>query len=198
MEDRLIIGIDISKERDKSCMTIARRNGRGYVVVNQLYNKEAENVYNILISRKTNLEVTEIMKEKIKNGFGTIKSIYSQKDILEIIDLTRRLKNYNESIRNDILNYHTPRKLQEILAAFWLTHTNDEFFIYFGFNWVPTIEIQEEARKKLDNQLVVNIPLVKADIDTNYTTDILKNIENQLNISNAINPKLFLRGATEE
>lgn len=45
MEDRLIIGIDISKEKDRSCMIVARKEGRGYQVINELFDKEAEDIY---------------------------------------------------------------------------------------------------------------------------------------------------------
>lgn len=51
MEDRLTIGIDISKQKDRSCMTIARRKGRGYQIINELFDKEAEDIYHKLTNK---------------------------------------------------------------------------------------------------------------------------------------------------
>ena len=123
-------------------------------------------------------------------------------DILETIKATMELKKYAEKEREYILNYNTPKKIKEILAVFWLTHTNDEFFNYFGFNWVPPMEIQEEAKKVINMNIekTLNIPLLKkTDIESIIAPrEILKNIEEKLTISSAIDPKTFMRGATNE
>lgn len=37
------------------------------------------------------------------------------------------------------------------LAKFWLTHDNDCFYKTFGFSWVPSDKLQEEARKHTDS-----------------------------------------------
>lgn len=202
MEDCLIIGIDISKGQDISCMTVARKNGEKMQVINQLFNEEAEEIYYKLINIHAKMEFQTIREEAINRGMGKIQNIYSHKDILETIKATMKLKKYAEKEREYILNYNTPKKIREILAAFWLTHTNDEFYNYFGFNWVPPIETQEEARKviSMNGEKTLNIPLLKrVDIERVIAPrEILKNIENKLTISAAIDPKTFIRGATNE
>ena len=202
MEDCLIIGIDISKGQDISCMTVARENGEEMQVINQLFNEEAEEIYYKLINIHAKVEFQTIREEAINRGMGKIQNIYSRKDILETIKATMKLKKYAEKEREYILNYNTPKKIREILAAFWLTHTNDEFYNYFGFNWVPPIETQEEARKviSMNGEKTLNIPLLKrVDIERVIAPrEILKNIENKLTISAAIDPKTFIRGATNE
>lgn len=202
MEDCLIIGIDISKGQDISCMTVARKNGEEMQVINQLFNEEAEEIYYKLINIHAKMEFQTIREEAINRGMGKIQNIYSHKDILETIKATMKLKKYAEKEKEYILNYNTPKKIREILAAFWLTHTNDEFYNYFGFNWVPPIETQEEARKviSMNGEKTLNIPLLKrVDIERIIAPrEILKNIENKLTISAAIDPKTFIRGATNE
>lgn len=206
MEDCLIIGIDISKGQDISCMTVARKNGEEMQIINQLFNEEAEDIYYKLINIHAKMEFQTIREEAINRGMGKIQNIYSYKDILETIKETMELKKYADKEREYILNYNTPKKIKEILAAFWLTHTNDEFYNYFGFNWVPPIEIQEEARKVINMtqnknaKEILNIPLLKrADMESIITPkEILKNIENELIISSAIDPKIFMRGAAND
>lgn len=206
MEDCLIIGIDISKGKDISCMTVARKNGEEMQIINQLFNEEAEDIYYKLINIHAKMEFQTIREEAINRGMGKIQNIYSYKDILETIKATMELKKYADKEREYILNYNTPKKIKEILAAFWLTHTNDEFYNYFGFNWVPPMEIQEEARKVINMtknknaKEILNIPLLKrADIESIITPkEILKNIENELTISSAIDPKIFMRGAAND
>lgn len=202
MEDCLIIGIDISKGQDISCMTVARKNGEEMQVINQLFNEEAEEIYYKLINIHAKMEFQTIREEAINRGMGKIQNIYSHKDILETIKATMKLKKYAEKEREYLLNYNTPKKIREILAAFWLTHTNDEFYNYFGFNWVPPIETQEEARKviSMNGEKTLNIPLLKrVDIERVIEPrEILKNIENKLTISSTIDPKTFIRDATNE
>lgn len=206
MEDCLIIGIDISKGQDISCMTVARKNGEEMQIINQLFNEEAEDIYYKLINIHAKMEFQTIREEAINRGMGKIQNIYSYKDILETIKATMELKKYADKEREYILNYNTPKKIKEILAAFWLTHTNDEFYNYFGFNWVPPMEIQEEARKVINMtqnknaKEILNIPLLKrADIESIITPkEILKNIENELTISSAIDSKNFMRSATND
>ena len=40
---------------------------------------------------------------------------------------------------------------------FWLTHSNDDFYITFGFNWVPDSRLQDIARAKLNGSLALGI-----------------------------------------
>lgn len=48
MEDRLIIGYDKAERKDRQALIVARENGRGLWIVNQFYDKEAEEIYNKL------------------------------------------------------------------------------------------------------------------------------------------------------
>ena len=52
MEDRLIIGIDSSKEEDHTCLIVGRKNRRGMTVINEFYDEEAKQVYYKLTGRK--------------------------------------------------------------------------------------------------------------------------------------------------
>jgi hypothetical protein len=52
-EDRLIIGYDCSKEKDHTCLLVARKIGRGYFILNEFLDKEAEEIYKKLIGRKS-------------------------------------------------------------------------------------------------------------------------------------------------
>lgn len=206
MEDCLMIGIDISKGKDISCMTVVRKNGRGTQIINQLFDEEAEDIYYKLINVQAKMEYPKIREEAINRGMGKIQNIYSYKEILEVIEETIKLKQYADKEREFILNHNTPRKMREILAAFWLTHTNDEFYHYFGFNWVPPMEIQEEARKAINKPLeqkaneLLNIPLLKAKDFSNVVIpkEILKDVEKQITLSSAMDPNTFLKEATYE
>jgi hypothetical protein len=205
MEDRLIIGIDISKEKDRSCMIVARREGRGYQVINELFDKEAEDIYYKLINIHPKPNLQEMRKEAIRRNESRMLEIYSYKEILEAIDYTIKLKDFSDKQRNYILNHKTPKKIQEILAVFWLTHTNDELFNFFDFNWIPPTEIQGQARKIIDTSLnkeirqQLEIPIIKAQntIDI-LTKNIFKNIENKITMSSNIDLKTFINKATYE
>ena len=205
MEDCLIIGIDIVEGKDISCMSVIRKNGEEMQVINQLYNKEAEDIYYKLINVRAKAQYPLIQEEAIKRGMNRINNIYPYKEILETIEETIKLKCYPENERNFILNNSMPKKMCEILAVFWLTHTNDEFFNYFGFNWVPPMKLQEKARtiinisgreeaERLANMTLVNFK--KQDIGITEK-DLLKTIENNIVSSFGV-PKNYLKGATNE
>lgn len=52
MEDRLIIGYDKAERKDRQALIVARKNGRGLWIVNQFYDKDAEEIYNKLTEPK--------------------------------------------------------------------------------------------------------------------------------------------------
>ena len=204
MEDCLIIGIDIAEGKDISCMSVIRKNGEEMQVINQLFNKEAEDIYYKLINVRAKEKFPLIQEEAIKRGMNKICNIYSYKEILETMKETMKLKHYTENERNYILNNSIPKKMSEILAVFWLTHTNDEFFNYFGFNWVPPMKLQEKARtlintrgreeaEKLANMALINFKKSDMELDK----EILKDIEKNITINFGI-PKNYLKGATYE
>lgn len=51
ISDRLVIGFDSSGD-DKACLTVCRRKGRGYQVINVIYDTDAEDLYERLIGEK--------------------------------------------------------------------------------------------------------------------------------------------------
>ena len=65
MEDCLIIGIDIAEGKDISCMSVIRKNGEEMQVINQLYNKEAEDIYYKLINVHAKAQLPLIQEEAI-------------------------------------------------------------------------------------------------------------------------------------
>ncbi len=193
MEDCLNIGIDMSKENDKTCMTIVRKQGRGYQVINQLFNEEAEEIYCKLINFKSKVIIDETQEKIGKNRFE-LQNLYSYKEILEVMDETIKLRKYY------ILNHRTSRKTRKILAVFWLTHTNDEFFEYFRFNWVPPLELQEEARTIINKSEVLNVPLIKVPDCSNTLkmSEVQEILAEEITKLSKIDPQIFLRGATNE
>lgn len=52
MEDRLVIGYDKAEGSSRQALIVARKNGRGLWIVNQFYDKEAEEIYNKLTEPK--------------------------------------------------------------------------------------------------------------------------------------------------
>ena len=70
---------------------------------------------------------------------------------------------------NEFLARNTIEQIRILLAKYWLTHTNDQVFSTWGFNYVPTEEYQEKARKILD--------IEKLNIFDSMNTAILNNID---------------------
>lgn len=52
MEDRLVIGYDKAEGSSRQALIVGRKNGRGLWIVNQFYDKEAEEIYNKLTEPK--------------------------------------------------------------------------------------------------------------------------------------------------
>lgn len=44
ISDSLTIGFDMAGD-DNACLTVARRKGRGYQIINQIFDKDAEEIY---------------------------------------------------------------------------------------------------------------------------------------------------------
>lgn len=203
MEDHLIIGVDISNGKSISALTVARHCKGNIEIVNQFYDEEAEKLYYKLINVHYP-DIEEIKNKAIAKSMVGMNNLYSHQELLEFIERTKALKYYTEKERNYILENNTPRKIREMLAYFWLTHTNDEFFNYFGFNWVPPIKLKEKIQKQINNvdiqSINIKIPFLKPpDIESVIAPrEILKNIEEKLTISSVIDPEILIRGATNE
>ena len=52
MEDRLVIGFDQSKGKDHTSLVVARRIGRGYLMLNEFFDEEAEEIYKKLVGEE--------------------------------------------------------------------------------------------------------------------------------------------------
>ena len=138
----------------------------------------------------------------------SMNNLYSHQELLEFIERTKALKYYTEKERNYILENNTPRKIREMLAYFWLTHTNDEFFNYFGFNWIPPIELREKIQKQINNvdmrNVNIEIPFLKpVDVENVIARNEMLNAANKLMNDYSMIPKeLFknelMKGATNE
>jgi len=204
MEDCLIIGADISNGKSITCITVARKNGENIEIINQLFDKEAEDIYYKLINVNAKSNFSKIKDEAIRRGMSKMSKIYSLKEMLEVLQYTEKLKQYTNKEIKFIIQQNAPKKIKEILAVFWLTHTNDEFFNYFGFNWIPPTEVQEEARKKIDmcsNKEIMQleeIPMLRRVDIVNFIapSEIQKRIEKNITLSSGIEIKNFMKGAT--
>ena len=154
----IMYSLEISEEEIKNILENMKleyeKENRGIEIINKLYDEEAENIYykltNIHIPEKIEDErIKEIMTYKTMNE---LTKYYSYRQILELIEKTKELKDLTDKeIKEKIKNYSL--KMQEMLTIFWLTNSNDNFFSYFGFNWVPSIELQNKARKIMKNSI---------------------------------------------
>lgn len=51
MIDRLVIGIDETENKEHTCLIVATKNIRGIEIINEFYDEDAINIYNILTNR---------------------------------------------------------------------------------------------------------------------------------------------------
>lgn len=207
MEDRLVIGVDISNEKSISTLTVAIHCKGNIEVVNQFYDEEAEELYYKLINIHTP-DIEEIKNKAIAKSMVSINNLYSYKELLELIVEIKKLQDYTEKERNYILEHNTPSKIREMLTYFWLTHTNDVFFNHFGFNWIPPIELREKIQKQINNvdmkNVNIEIPFLKpVDIENVITRNEMLNAANKLMYDYSMLPKElfkndFMKGAAEQ
>lgn len=206
MEDRLVIGVDISNEKSISTLTVARHCKGNIEVVNQFYDEEAEELYYKLINIHTP-DIEEIKNKAIAKSMVSMNNLYSYKELLELILEIKKLQDYTEKERNYILEHNTPSKIREMLTYFWLTHTNDVFFNYFGFNWIPPIELREKIQKQINNVDMKNanieIQFLKpGDVENVIARNEMLNTANKLMYDYSILHKElfnknFMKGAAE-
>lgn len=72
-----------------------------------------------------------------------------QKMLEDKVKENKKLQEKIEKI-NQFLSKNTIEQIRILLAKYWLTHTNDQVFETWGFNYVPTEEYQKKARKILE------------------------------------------------
>lgn len=207
MEDHLVIGVDISNGKSISALTVARHYKGNIEIVNQFFDDEAEGIYYKLINIHTP-DIEEIKNKAIAKGIANMKKLYSYKELLELIEETRKLQDYTEKEINYILAHSTPNKIREMLTYFWLTHTNDVFFNYFGFNWIPPLELREKVQKQINSidlqNVNIEIPFLKpSDAENVITRNEMLNAANKLMYDYSMLPKeLFnnnlMKGATND
>lgn len=207
MEDHLIIGVDISNGKSISALTVARHCKGNIEIINQFYDEEAEELYYKLINIHS-LDIEEIKNKAIAKGMASMNNLYSYQELLELIVEIKKLKDYTEKERNYILAHSTPRKIREMLTYFWLTHTNDVFFNYFGFNWIPPIELREKVQEKINSMnlqnIKIEIPFLKpVDAENVIARNEMLNAANKLMYNYSTIPKEllkndFMKGATNE
>lgn len=207
MEDHLVISVDISNGKSISALTVARHCKGNIEIVNQFYDEEAEELYYKLINIHSP-DMEEIKNKAIAKSMASMNNLYSHKELLELIVETKKLKDYTEKERNYILAHSTPSKIREMLTYFWLTHTNDVFFNYFGFNWIPPLELREKVQKQINNidlqNAKIEIPFLKPiDAENVVARNEMLNVANKLMYDYSMLPKEllknnFMKGATNE
>lgn len=207
MEDHLVISVDISNGKSISALTVARHCKGNIEIVNQFYDEEAEELYYKLINIHSP-DMEEIKNKAITKSMASMNNLYSHKELLELIVEIKKLKDYTEKERNYILAHSTPSKIREMLTYFWLTHTNDVFFNYFGFNWIPPLELREKVQKQINNidlqNAKIEIPFLKPiDAENVVARNEMLNVANKLMYDYSMLPKEllknnFMKGATNE
>ena len=134
-----------------SCMTVFDGFGQ---MLNQINDEEAEYIYNSLVGNPDKC-LKELRKEN-KDLF--MDALKSRRKLNQII---KRLENKNQIVVITEMGTITYSKLR--LAMFWLTHSNDDFYMTFGFSWVPDSKLQDAARNELNKSISVGIDFAKGE-----------------------------------
>lgn len=182
MKDELKI-VYKSLDDNIACIHVLRRQGRGYVLVNDI-TENATEIYKRLIGKN----ITERIKRQ-------------KEFLLELQDsCVFDLANSIEETDKYIIAYTDFGKKvysKKALAKFWLTHSNNLFFKTFGFSWIPSEKLQSLVRSELNNMqshhvaigvdLGVDVPL----IPQNILEDIVKSSEFEDSLYKSIHMRLF-------
>lgn len=182
MKDELKI-VYKSLDDNIACIHVLRRQGRGYVLVNDI-TENATEIYKRLIGKN----ITERIKRQ-------------KEFLLELQDsCVFDLANSIEETDKYIIAYTDFGKKvysKKALAKFWLTHSNNLFFKTFGFSWIPSEKLQSLVRSELNNMqshhvaigvdLVADVPL----ISQNILEDIVKSSEFEDSLYKSIHMGLF-------
>lgn len=51
-EDKLIVGYDESRKKDRACLLVARKSKNELMIINEFFDGEAEEIYNKLIKKQ--------------------------------------------------------------------------------------------------------------------------------------------------
>lgn len=161
-------------------------------------NEEKMKMYQKAVNRMKNqkiLDPTSIIAElesEVDSYRTKLKKLELQKRIDDIQEAIGKLNPNPGRITaedNDYLyvtsQYGTHKYSKLKLAMFWLTHSNDYFHETFGFSWVPSIELKELARKKINENSSIEIG-----IDISFSKDM--QVNHEVPISEAI-PETVLK-----
>ncbi len=155
MKDELKIVYN-SLDDNIACIHVLRRQGRGYVLVNDI-TENATEIYKRLIGKN----ITERIKRQ-------------KEFLLELQDsCVFDLANSIEETDKYIIAYTDFGKKvysKKALAKFWLTHSNDLFFKTFGFSWVPSDKLQSLVRSELNNMQRHHVSNISIGVD--LTADV--------------------------
>lgn len=182
MKDELKI-VYKSLDDNIACIHVLRRQGRGYVLVNDI-TENATEIYKRLIGKN----ITERIKRQ-------------KEFLLELQDsCVFDLANSIEETDKYIIAYTDFGKKvysKKALAKFWLTHSNNLFFKTFGFSWIPSEKLQSLVRSELNNMqshhVAIGVDLV-ADVQLipqNILEDIVKSSEFEDSLYKSIHMGLF-------
>lgn len=208
LNDKDLCNIRININGNANCVNYKEKS----IILNK-WNYEKHKYEKYCVPSEWNVKIYTGNMEEIKNkaiakSMASMNNLYSHKELLELIVEIKKLKDYTEKERNYILAHSTPSKIREMLTYFWLTHTNDIFFNYFGFNWIPPLELREKVQKQINNidlqNAKIEIPFLKPiDAENVVARNEMLNVANKLMYDYSMLPKEllknnFVKGATNE
>lgn len=185
MKDELKI-VYKSLDDNIACIHVLRRQGRGYVFLNDI-TENATEIYKKLIGKN--------ITDKIKKQ----KEFLLELQDSCVFDLANSIEETDEYI---IAYTDFGKKVysKKALAKFWLTHSNDLFFKTFGFSWVPLDKLQALVRNELNNMqshhacniaigvdLAADVPLIPKSI----LEDIVKSSDFEDSLYKSIHTGVF-------
>lgn len=168
----------LDENSNVSCIHVLRRTGRGYKFINDI-NVNATELYNTLIGKNQNDNIInkEIKKQNFLKDLENNCCFNIASKIEEKTNCIVVYTDFGKCIYSKIK-----------LAEFWITHSNDLFFKTFGFSWIPSIELQEKAKKNMYESksnvaigidIISDIPLIPQSI----LEDICKSIDVEIGSS---------------
>lgn len=169
-----------------------------------LYQKAATRMQKTGISDPTSIiagleSEIESYRTKIKKLEQQGRLNHIQKTIGRINQNVSEIKSEDENFIYAVSKFGEYKYSKLKLAIFWLTHSNDCFYENFGFSWVPSNELQQLAREKLNEKSSVEVGIdfgVNKDIQVNHTTlvpeIILKDIMQEIDPIDFISHQSFM------
>lgn len=110
MEDRLVIGYYKAEGNSRQALIVARENGRGLWIVNQFYDKEAEEIYNKLTGPKLLVKDIFELRQALKGRKDSTIYITNGVDI-KLNELSWRDTETFNKIQSDLVNRNITLKI---------------------------------------------------------------------------------------